>query len=648
MRLISKMMILVAVFMATVFIGTKFCSAKMPSTASPFSLKDVKGKTYDLSTMMNTPLMIVYFFDVDKPPHVEELLVLDGLTQKYRDTDLNVWGITRSDKSEVMNFLKKTNIELPILFDNSNVSDRYDAVRIRPTTCIIGPNLKILDHMTGRSRRGQKILVKLAERKLQQNKPETAKKISDEVLRGNPKNKKAIAVNGNSDANMNNLKKAENTAKKLIAEKGPSEIAGKEILAKVYMRKGKTDEALKIIKEVMKKAPNRAWPHVFKGDILYSQGKKKKAEAEYMAATKAPEGDPYYIAVAHDRTGRIDLENGKPKKALERAKTAERLSPHVIQHTTLKGQAYEKEGRLDEAWKAYHEVQEIDKDDVFAEVLAEKTKYMMLHQKDVERRNQRDKLIKELAEKYKQDKEESRPKSEDTWTSQPTVLTFLDLEESGHNMAVREDFSKVLVYKLIKDLNASGRVHVVNREDITDLLQELKLGSSDLADIRTRRKLGKIFSAKIMVSGDLTHLDKYTLFDLNFMDVETTKNNIIDINIGYGSSLKKKLHQLNRQILKFIMEKYPLQAYIMKVDGAYVNIAIGPEDGVVLGTKFNVIEEQKPTVYKGKTYYEDPKPVANIEVIELKGDLCKGLIRSQKRPVNIDDKVKETIKFNEM
>jgi len=164
MRFISRMMILVAVAMAAVFIGVKFSSAKMPSNASPFSLKDVKGKTYDLSTMKNKPLMIVYFFDVDKPPMVEELLILDELTKKYRDADLTVWGITRSDKSEVMNFLKKTNIRLPILFDNSNVSDRYDAKKVLPTVCIIGPNLKILNHLTG-TNRAQTVLVRLAERK---------------------------------------------------------------------------------------------------------------------------------------------------------------------------------------------------------------------------------------------------------------------------------------------------------------------------------------------------------------------------------------------------------------------------------------------------------------------------------------------------
>jgi len=589
-------------------------------------------------------MMIIYFFDVDKPPHVETLLVLDGLIQKRRDTNLTVWGITRSDKSDVITFLKKTSIGFPILFDNSDVSARYDAILLRPTACIIGPNLKIIDHMTGTSSRTQKLLVKLAERKLQQNKPQIAEFIVQEALQKDPENTEAIAVVGNSEADMNNLKQAEKDAKKLIEKKGPSEMAGKEILAKVYIRQGKTDKALKIINEVMKKAPKRAWPHILKGDILYSQGKKKEADAEYQTAIKATEDDPYYIAKGHHRKARIDLENGEPEKARQHADTAEKLSPHDLEYTTLKGQTYENEGRLDEAWKTYREVQKIDKDDFYVKLLEERAN----DKKDAKESKIQWDMVKDLAERYKQDKEKPKPKSEDTWTSQPTMLTFLDFQESGHSMAVREGFSTVMIYKLIKDLKASGRVRVVNRELLTKVLQELNLGSSDLANPNTRRKLGKIFAAKIIVTGNLAHFNTFTQFELELMDVETTENEPIDIEIGYGESLKDKLDQLNQQILNSVKEKYPLQAYIMKVDGAYVDIAIGPDEGVVLGTKFNVIGEPKKWTFKDKTYYEDPMPVANIEVIKIKGNYCRGLIKNQKRPVKIEDKVKETTKFVDM
>jgi tetratricopeptide (TPR) repeat protein len=646
MRFISRMMILVAVAMATVFISAKFCSAKMPSPATPFSLKDVKGRTYDLSAMKSKPLMIVYFFDVDKPPHVEELLVLDGLTKKYRDADLTVWGITRSDKSEVMNLLKKTNIGLPILFDNSNVSDRYDAIRIRPTTCIIGPNLNILNHLTGTSRRAQKVLVKLAERKLQQNKPEFAKNIGNEVLQENPKNNEAIAVIGKSFADMDNFKEAEKMAKKLIAKKGPSEIAGKEILAKVYIRQGKTDEALKIIKEVMKKAPNRAWPHILKGDILYSQGKKKETEAEYQAAIKATEAEPNNIAVANNHIGRMELHKGKTKDARKYANTAEKISPHVIENMTLRGQTYEKEGRLDEARKAYLEAQSIDRKDFFVEALAIKAQEMLDLQKDAERRNQ----IKELADRFRTMKDEKKPAPEDTWTTSKLMTLFFSDFKEENSMAAREGFSTVLIYHLAKQLNASGRVHVVDRNKMDLLLQELNLGSSALADPKTRRKLGRLWAAKIIGVGNISNYSGSTHLSLRLLEVETSRIlEIIQESIGPRTSMQKEAHRLNRGILTSVIKNYPLQAYVVEATDAQVIINIGPDMGVVLGTNFDVVEDQPSIEYRGKILHREPKKIAQIKITGLEEDFCYGQVVYADPDIKVkkDDKLKETIKFDE-
>ena len=650
MKLFSRIMILVAVAMATVFIGVEFCSAKMSSTASDFSLKDVKGRAYNLSVMKNKPLMIIYFFNVDKPPMVEELMILDGLTKKYKDADLNVWGITRSSKSKVIKFLDRTDIGLPILLDNSNVSNLYDARKILPNVYIIGPKLKILNHLTGTSKRAQAVLVKLAERILQQNKPEIAGDIGNEVLKNDPQNEEALKVKGDSNLGKGNLKEAEKIAKKLIAKKGSAEIAGKEILAKVYMRQKKTDEALKIIKEVMKRAPNRAWPHILKGDILYDQDKKKEAKAEYLVATKATEAEPYYIAYANNRLGRMELRDGKPKKARKYAEKGERLAPHVIEHTALRGQTYEKEGRLDEAWKAYREAQSIDRKDFFVEALAKRAQEMLNFQKNAELRNQRNQEIKVLADRFRKMKDEKKPEPEDTWTtSNLMTLFFSDFEEEG-GMAAREGFSTVLIYSLAKQLNASGRVYVVDRDKMDQFLQELNLGSSALADPKTRRKLGRLWTAKIKGDGKISNSPGSTYLSLRLIDVETSRiRELIDGSIGPGTSMQKEIHRLNREILTSVIKNYPLQAYVVKATGAQVIINIGPDMGVVLGTKFDVVEDQPSIEYRGKILHPKPKKIAQIKVTGLEKDFCFGQIVYADPDVRVkkDDRLKETIKFDD-
>jgi peroxiredoxin/Flp pilus assembly protein TadD len=647
MKLFTRMIILAVTTIAIVVIGTGFCFAKVTlgKPAPAFSLKDVRGITYNLSDMKDKSLVVLYFFDVDSRPSVEGLLSLNDLAKKYKDADLNVLAITRSSESEVQDFISQTHLSCPILLDKMKVSDLYDARIILPTVCILAPKLIILDHLKGK---GQHVLLKLAERKLQQNKPDIAGTIGNEVLKNEPKNSEALVVAGKSNLGKGSLKKAENMAKELIAKKGSTEIAGKEILAEVYIRQGKTNEALKIIEEVIKKDPNRSWPHIMKGNILYSQGKKKDAEIQYHAAIKATEAKPYYKADAHSRIGRINLQDGKTKKARKQFAMAEKISPHVIEHMTNKGVAYEKEGRLDEAWKTYQEAQAIDKNDVFSVVLAKRAKEILDFNKDAERMNQRSQLIKELAGRFREMKaaeKEGRPEAKDTWTtSKPMVMTFFDLKEIG-GLAVREGFSTVMIYNLAKQLKDSGRVQVVDRDLIDQLLQELNLSLSDLADPRTRLKLGKLFAATIIGTGGLYHSPGSALLSLRLIDVETSKiRGIIEESIGSGTSMQKELHRLNREILTFIMTNYPLQGYVANVEGANVTINIGTDVGVVLGTKFNIIEDQEPLVYKGKKLFRKPKPVAQIKITSLEPGFCLGRIVDQGRQVKIDDKLMETIK----
>lgn len=651
MRLFLRMTILVAAIIIIVFIGNTGCFAKiiLGKTAPDFSLKDVRGVTYKLSDMKERPLVVLYFFDVTSRPSIEGILSLNDLAKKYKGAGFDVLAITRSSESEVQDFVSRTHPLFPILLDNVNVSDLYDARIILPTVCILAPKLIVLDYLKGNS---QRILLRLAERKLQQDKPEIAGAIGGKVLEKDPKNSEALVVAGKSDLGRGNLKKAEKMAKRLIDRKGPAETGGKEILAEVYIRQGKTSEALKIINDVMKKEPDISWPHILKGNILLSQGDEKEAENEYQAAIKATAADPDDKARAHDRIGRINLENGQAQLARQQFAVAEKISPHVIEHMTNKGVAYEKEGRLDEAWKTYQEAQTIDKNDFFSSVLAKRALELLNLKKDTQLANQRNQLIKELADRFrkmKEEKEAERPETEDKWTTtKPMVLTFLDFKETG-GLPIREGFSTVMIYNLAKELNNSGRVQVVDRSLIDQLLQELNLGSSDLANPKTRLKLGELFAATIIGTGDLYNSPGSTMFDFRFIDVETSKlRDIIDGTIKPGTSMERELHRLNREILTFIMTSYPLKGYVAQVDGKNVTVNIGPSEGVVLGTRFNVIEDQEPIIYKGKKLPRRPKPVAQIKISKLESGFCIGKIVAQSRQVKVDDKLIETLKdFND-
>jgi len=604
-----------------------------------FSLQDIQGKKYDLSGMKNTPMVVLYFFDAQSRPSQEGLLNLDQLAKKYRDAKLVVWGITRSPKDKVADFVSKTKPSFPILLDSSNVSEMYNAYLILPTVCIIGPDLRLLDTFQGGGKTMNVMLVRLAERKLQQKDTALAQAISDDVAKKNPDNEQAKAVSGYALLKAGKLGDAEKQFSQLAKGKGRSEVLGKEGLAAVYARQGKTDKALVLAGEVEKKAPGRAYPHVVKADMLYSQNRKKEAQAEYDVATKKGDAESFQKAVAYNKLGRLYASVKDYKKSRDLYDQAVALDPYYVEAMANKGIAYEKEGKWDKALASYQQGQAVSKEDSYSKVLAERALDMLEYQKDAARKDRVDKLVKDLAERFRE--QQKKPKPEDTWTSPPLVLSFVDFQEQG-GLSERDGMSIVLTSQLSEQLKASGRVKVVDRVVLDKLLEELNLGSSELADPETSLKLGRVLAARVIGTGTIINMPEGALLNLRLVDTETTAiDKVITMQMASGTPQPKDLYQLNRQILSSVIQEHPLKAYVVEVKDSNAMINIGKDQGVVTGTKFEVVEDAKEIEYKGKKLKSSPAVVGLIEVARTEPGLSYCSIVSQKRPIAKDDKIIE-------
>jgi hypothetical protein len=241
-----------------------------------------------------------------------------------------------------------------------------------------------------------------------------------------------------------------------------------------------------------------------------------------------------------------------------------------------------------------------------------------------------DTLVKDLAERYRSHKREWK-KSKDTWTSPPMVMSFIDFQEKG-GLAERDGFSLVLMAR------------VVERVVIELLLEELNLGSSDLADPETALRLGNVLAAKLLGTGSIFYLPQGTLLNLRLIDTETSAiPQVTTRQIDAHMSLEKELFRLNREILRTVIEKYPLKGFIIEQAGSEFAVNIGANQGVVLGTKFDIVEEQEPMKYKGKLLKTAPRPVAEVEVVRIEPDICFVRVLKKDRPLKADDKLLEKI-----
>ena len=93
----------------------------------------------------------------------------------------------------------------------------------------------------------------------------------------------------------------------------------------------------------------------------------------------------------------------------------------------------------------------------------------------------------------------------------------LSLKDSG-----RPDLGQVLSGEIIQTLQTSG-IEVVEREKLVAMLEELKLGSSELADESTRLKVGRMIGAREMVFGGYMVVGNTMRLDLRMVDVATGK-----------------------------------------------------------------------------------------------------------------------------
>lgn len=630
---------------ATVILAAVLMVSANPVHAQPvagqqaplFSLRDLTGRTFDLAAMRESPLTIIYFFDVVSKPSQEGLLSLNELAKQH-PSDLRVWAVTDSPKSDVARFASASGLTFPVLVDGAKAGALYLARQVLPVVCIIGPKLKVLDYFQGGGKTTELMLVRVAERELQRRKTEVAKAIGRAVASKDPQDVQARLVTGHASLREGHLQEAEAEFKGIEKRGGRGDVPAKVGLAAVYTRRHEYDKALALIHEVQQQSPDTAYANVLEAQILAARKKNKEAEDALRKAVGKKSAEPYLAAIPYNMLGESYARGGQRQKARELFAKAESVDPYYVEGTTNKGISYEKEGHWDKALAAYREALSVDKTDLYAQVLAKRAEQMIeLRNKDTERGKRIDRLVTELAERFRSRQKEKPP--EDTWTSRPMVLTFLDFEEKG-GLPEREGFSTVFLADLAKRLNESGRVTVVDRVLMDRLLEELNLGSSQLADPDTALRLGKVLAAKLIGTGSVLYLPEENLLSFRLIDVETSEiPAVVTREIGPGASFDAALADLNREILKTVVARYPVRGYVVKVEGDQAMLNVGAKQGVVTGTRFDVLGEPETVIYKGKTLHLANQAVGKLEVLRVEPEVSYARVLVSQRQIRRDDKV---------
>jgi len=106
---------------------------------------------------------------------------------------------------------------------------------------------------------------------------------------------------------------------------------------------------------------------------------------------------------------------------------------------------------------------------------------------------------------------------------QPVSLTVavFDFEDVSPFNEATSNISDLLTAKSIETIDETGRFDVVERQRLAMVLEELHIGTSNLADRDTQLKLGGITGARLMVFGCYQVIENQLRLDARLVDVES-------------------------------------------------------------------------------------------------------------------------------
>ena len=417
-------------------------------------------------------------------------------------------------------------------------------------------------------------------------------------------------------------------------------LQGKEGLAEILFLSGKVDEALRLAEQVLAAAPNRSMALLVKGKALFKKNKTSEAKnALELAAKETSISDfSWQKSEAHVALGNFQTQKKEFVLAQQAFKKAVITNPFSSEALSNQGVAFKNLGDPQTALNVFKQLKSVHPNDHLAAAFMRQAQAAIAQKKDIEHQEYINGMVKELVARFKEQK--ASGKSRDDWTSPVGAISLLSLKsETQGSLTGRIGVEEVLKDELTRVLTESG-VSVVEREILDKVLEELKLGSSELADPKTQTKLGKITAAHILSTGSYYDSPKGSVATLRLVETETT-----DIFLAMTEKLQSDLDPTALATLwaakmaKKIKEKFPLQGRLVKIKENEVILNLGKRHAVTQGMIFNVLSEGEAIDLGDGEIEYDTEVIGRIEVTQLKDKIAYAKIVSQKGDWTKDQKI---------
>jgi len=368
-----------------------------------------------------------------------------------------------------------------------------------------------------------------------------------------------------------------------------------------HVQTGNDEAALDECNTLEEKNPQIRLIYVVRGNIYLRRGNLSKAEVAYERALEAAQGTNRQKAEAYRGLGRIASIRKEWDKAIENYKLSTEADPESLSGYVSEALVLEQKGQYERALNQLEKARGIAPNDQLLTALTKETRKKVELARDQERQAKIDRLVKELLESAKLP---PRALPSDGWTSKPLTLWIMDFKVKGYS--VREGEERLLVAGISEQVLQEGRVQLVERALLDRLLEELKLGTSNLIDRNTALSIGKILAARLILTGEVVHSGPLSQISLRLIETETGRISAA-VNESFGSAVPVSAltETLSKDLLEKMRKIYPLRGKISEVTGDDITLNIGQNAGVFMGERFKVMDTD-----------------LFLEVISLQPDTC--------------------------
>ncbi len=584
--------------------------------APPVKAVDLAGNPVDLDKMVAGPekpyLVILCFFTTDTGEAIAQKLQL--LHSKYGEKKIRIaaFGV-REDAAELRDFAGRFGIQYHLV-DAGELAEAgwLEEVKNLPLTVFVEADEKrtIERVLTGGGTARAMLLKEVAENLFQQRRDE-ALAVAEEAVEADEAEASTRELKGFILLSQGKIDEAQ-------AEFGA--IDSKTGLAGVALENGDYDKASALADE----APD-PYAATIKAEALLHQGKLEDAQAVLEAAPDKEDAPAWQRAETANTEGRLKQQQNRPDEALNAYGRALSLDHYNVVALSNEASVHREQGNLDQAQSALEEASVI-REDPFVRSMLQQVQRELEEANDLKRAELVRQQIQDLAERYKEMQESGALEEADDWTTRPLILAFLP-SATADSVFFERGGTKTLIQREIEArLQQDSQVSVVERQMLDKLLQELQLGSSELARSDTQQRLGKVLSAGVLGFIDFARAGADAMVYLRLVDTETT---------GIVGQVSQKIDERDPaavaqtvagKVVETVTSERELRGLIADASSEdAVIINLGGNHGVGMGQRFAVLEEGDPIEVGGRVIAYRQRQIALLEVTALEDEyaICK-------------------------